>query len=135
MSPRRSNGCAPICLSADRRLDATLVSVLAYAGLRPARRSGCAGTTSASEPCWSSARSRSGSSSRPRPPAPVPSAARALKEDLLNWRAHTSRGKDLDLIFASPDGSPWNDDRVRNWRKREFAEAAEHAEVRTRAAV
>ena len=52
-----------------------------------------------------------------------------LKEDLFNWRAHTSHGTDLDLIFPFPDGSPWNADRVRNWRKRAFAEAAEHAGV------
>ncbi len=52
-----------------------------------------------------------------------------LKEDLLNWRAHTRQGKDLELIFPSPDGSPWNADRVRNWRKRAFAEAAVQAEV------
>jgi Phage integrase family len=41
----------------------------------------------------------------------------------------TRHGEDLDLIFPSPDGSPWNADRVRNWRKRAFAEAAENAEV------
>jgi hypothetical protein len=52
-----------------------------------------------------------------------------LKADLLNWRAQTRHGEDLDLIFPSPDGSPWNADRVRNWRKRAFAEAAKHAEV------
>jgi Phage integrase family len=39
--------------------------------------------------------------------------------------------EDLDLIFPSPDGSPWNADRVRNWRKRAFAMAAERAEVPT----
>lgn len=34
-----------------------------------------------------------------------------------------------DLIFPAPDGSPWDADRARNWRKRAFAEAAEAAGV------
>ncbi len=36
-----------------------------------------------------------------------------------------------DLIFPAPDGSAWNADRARNWRKRTFADAAEAAGVPT----
>lgn len=32
-------------------------------------------------------------------------------------------------MFARSDGSPWNEDDWRNWRKRRFADAAEAAKV------
>jgi integrase len=117
-------------LDTDRRLDATLVSVLAYAGLRPGEAIGLR-WHDLGERTLLIERSVAFGQFKPTKTASTRSVRllAPLKEDLLNWRAHTSRGKDLDLIFASPDGSPWNDDRVRNWRKREFAEAAEHANV------
>jgi integrase len=118
-------------LDTDRRLDATLVSVLAYAGLRPGEAIGLRWhdlgertlliERSVAFGQFKSTKTASTRSVRLLAP---------LKEDLLNWRAHTSRGKDLDLIFPAPDGSPWNDDRVRNWRKREFAEHAGVAHAR-----
>ena len=46
--------------------DATLISVLAYAGLRPGEALGLGGETSASRPCSSSGRSRSARSPTPR---------------------------------------------------------------------
>jgi hypothetical protein len=36
---------------------------------------------------------------------------------------HQSR-RTTDLIFPSPDGSPWNLDRVNNWRSRTLAQAS-----------
>jgi hypothetical protein len=41
----------------------------------------------------------------------------------------THPGEDLDVIFPFPDGSAWNADRVGNWRKRGFADAAAYADV------
>jgi hypothetical protein len=32
-------------------------------------------------------------------------------------------------VFPSPNGSPWNADRARHWRKHAFAQAAAHANV------
>jgi integrase len=52
-----------------------------------------------------------------------------LKDDLHAWRDQTGRTTETDLVFPAPDGSPWNADRARNWRKRAFAEAAAHAGV------
>jgi integrase len=52
-----------------------------------------------------------------------------LAEDFAAWQRATPRGAPTDLIFPSPDGSPWDADRARNWRKRQFAEAAAQAGV------
>jgi len=130
LAPQAVERMRAYLLDTDRRLDATLVSVLAYAGLRPGEAIGLR---------WHDLGERTLLVERSVAFGQIKSTKTAstrsvrllapLKEDLLNWRARASRGKDLDLIFPSPDGSPWNDDRVRNWRKREFAEAAEHAEV------
>lgn len=94
----------------------------------PARRSDSDGTTSASAPCWSSARSRSGNwkSTKTNSIRSV-RLLEPLKHDLASWRAETDRSDATDLIFPSPDDSPWNEDRVRNWRHRAFADAAAHA--------
>jgi integrase len=56
---------------------------------------------------------------------------RPLAETLAAWRLVTPRSAPTDLLFPSPDGSPWNADRARNWRKRAFAEAAVAAGVPT----
>jgi len=117
-------------LARDRPLDATLVSVLAYAGLRPGEAIGLR---------WHDLGERTLLVERSVAFGQLKSTKTAstrsvrllapLRADLLNWRAQTRHGEDLDLIFPSPDGSPWNADRVRNWRKRAFAEAAENAQV------
>jgi integrase len=54
-----------------------------------------------------------------------------LKDDLNVWREQAGRTAETDLVFPAPDGSPWNADRARNWRKRAFAEAADAANVPT----
>ncbi len=45
------------------------------------------------------------------------------------WRNATACNAPTDLVFPSPDGSPWNADRARNWRKHRFREAATAAGV------
>jgi integrase len=117
-------------LQTDRRLDATLVSVLAYAGLRPGEAIGLR---------WNDVGERTLLVERSVAFGQIKSTKTAsirsvkllspLKEDLLNWRTESKQAEDLDLIFPSPDGSTWNADRAPNWRNRAFAEAAEHAEV------
>jgi hypothetical protein len=52
-----------------------------------------------------------------------------LAEDFAAWQRATSRGAPTDLVFPSPDASPWHADRARNWRKRAFADAAAAAGV------
>jgi integrase len=117
-------------LSTDRPLDATLISVLAYAGLRPGEAIGLR---------WHDVGERTLLVERSVAFGQLKSTKTggtrsvrllsALRHDLNAWREQTDRNADLDLIFPSPDGSPWNADRARNWRKRAFAEAAEHAAV------
>jgi hypothetical protein len=67
-----------------------------------------------------------------------------LKKDLAAWRAQTDRAEPTDLIFPSPDGSPWHEDRVRNAvlqrraerrrQDRESANASSSSDARTCAA-
>ncbi len=115
-------------LKTDRRQDATLVTVLAYAGLRPGEAIGLRWhdvgertllvERSVAFGQLKSTKTNSIRSVRLLEP---------LKHDLATWRAQTDRSDPTDLIFPSPDGSPWNEDRARNWRHRAFAEAAAHA--------
>ncbi len=117
-------------LTTDRRLDATLVSVLAYGGLRPGDAIGLR---------WHDVGERTLLVERSvafgQLKSTKPSSTRSvrllgpLKDDLNTWRAHAGRTAETDLVFPAPDGSPWNADRARNWRKRAFAEAAAEAGV------
>jgi integrase len=117
-------------LNTDRQLDATLVSVLAYAGLRPGEAIGLR---------WQDLGERTLLVERSVAFGEIKSTKTAstrsvrllapLKADLLDWRVQSNHREELDLIFPSPDGQPWNADRARNWRKRAFAQAAEHADV------
>jgi len=115
-------------LSTGRHIDATLVAVLAYAGLRPGEAIGLRWhdvgertllvERSVAFGQLKSTKTNSIRSVRLLEP---------LKHDLAAWRRKTDRSGATDLIFPAPDGSPWSEDRVRNWRHRAFAEAAAHA--------
>ena len=102
---------APTCLSSRPPAHATLVSVLAYAGLRPGEAIGLRWHDFGERTllversvAFGQLKSTKTASTRSvRLLAP-------LKTDLLNWRTQTRHGEDLDLIFPSPDGSPWNED-------------------------
>ncbi len=117
-------------LETDRRADATLVAVLAYAGLRPGEAIGLR---------WQDIGERTILVERSVAFGEIKSTKTGgvwtvrlltpLKDDLAAWRELSSRATDADLVFPAPDGSPWNADRARNWRKRAFAEAAEHTGV------
>ena len=105
--------------------DATLISVLAYAGLRPGEAIGLR---------WHDLGQRTLLVERSVAFGQLKSTKTAstrsvrllapLADDLHAWRRATDRDAETDLIFPAPDGSPWNADRARNWRKRTFAEAA-----------
>jgi integrase len=119
-------------LATDRRLDSTLVAVLAYAGLRPGEAIGLrwhdvGDRTLLVERSVAFGQLKSTKTGGRRSVRLLPS----LKEDLTAWREQTDRGAAIDLVFPSPDGSPWNADRARNWRKRAFADAAAEAGVPT----
>jgi integrase len=108
--------------------DATLVCVLAYAGLRP-------GEALALE--WRHVRERTilvergvalgdvkptktGQTRTVRLLAP-------LATDLAEWRLACGRPDSSSLVFPGWNGEPWRDTAYRNWRRRIFAPAAEAA--------
>lgn len=89
-----------------------LVSVLAYAGLRPDEALALTGAMCASGRCSSSAPSRS-----PR------SLLAPLAADLAEWRLALGRPHESELVFPTRDGRAWTGEHWRKWRKRVFAPA------------
>jgi integrase len=117
-------------LDTDRRSDASLVSVLAYAGLRPGEAIGLrwhdvGERTLLVERSVAFGQLKSTKTGRTRSVRLL----RPLREDLTAWREHADRTAETDLIFPAPDGSPWSADRACNWRKRAFSDAAAQAGV------
>ena len=121
----------------DGRLrDATLLSVLAYAGLRPQEALALE---------WRHVRERTllveralsdgqlkalkNRRSRGRSTLLAP-----LREDLAAWRARQAGRRRRAPVFPSPSGDFWRDDDWRNWRKRIYKPVAEAVGHRRRAA-
>jgi integrase len=114
-------------LDRDQSLDALLVVVMAYAGLRPGealalqwdavgdRRLLVSGAVSMGEVGPTKTR-------RIR----TVQLLEPLVDDLNRERARRSATK-RGLVFPSPRGRPWTPDRWRNWRRRTFRAAAEAA--------
>jgi integrase len=111
-----------------RLRDATLVSVLAYAGLRPGEALALR---------WANIRERTilidravalgdlketktGQTRSVRLLAP-------LAADLREWQLQSGMPDNGTLVFPRRDGRPWNDEGWRNWRRRVFAPAANAA--------
>jgi integrase len=125
---------APETVEAIRRKlrlrDATLVSVLAYAGLRPGEALALR---------WENVRERTllieRSISLGREKATKTNATRTarllapLALDLAEWRLACGRPDGRTLLFPRPDGQPWSHDDYRNWRVRIFRPAAAAAGV------
>lgn len=104
--------------------DALLVSVLAYAGLRPeealALTWGHVGKASILvERRVVRGEIVHGLKSKSRPPRNVTLTA-ALRHDLNTHRLQAGRPSDEQLIFARPDGAAWLDHDWRNWRSRTY---------------
>ncbi len=115
-------------LSDGHMLDATLVAVLAYAGLRPGEALGLRWhdvgertvLVERSVAFGKLKSTKTGKNRTVRLLAP-------LAETLAAWRQVTKRAGATDLVFPAPDGSPWNLDRANNWRGRTFAKACKAA--------
>ena len=96
-----------------RQLDATLIAVLAYAGLRPGEALGLRWNdigertilVERSVAFGQLKPTKTGQTRTVRLLAP-------LAETLAAWRQATPRSTPADLIFPAPDGSPWNRDRT-----------------------
>jgi len=108
-----------------RMRDATLVSVLAYAGLRPGEALALS---------WRNVRERTilvdRAVSLGKQKGTKTNATRTVRllaplaEDLAAWRSASAPANDTALVFPRPDGLPWRDDDYRNWRKRGYNPAA-----------
>ena len=117
-------------LARDLVRDATLVSVLAYAGLRPGE---------AFALTWGSVRERTllieaavslgaVAETKTRRRRTVRTLA-PLGQDLAEWSLRAGRPPAAALIFPAHDGEPWSPDDWKNWRRRVFGPAAASAGV------
>jgi integrase len=104
--------------------DATLISILAYAGLRPGEALGLR---------WGDIRQRTilveravslgeFSATKTKQTRAVRMLA-PLAQDLAEWRLRTGRPGDKKLVFPRDDGEPWKAHDWQNWRRRTFADA------------
>jgi integrase len=110
--------------------DATLISVLAYAGLRPQEALALR---------WGDVRERTilveravslGEEKDTKTQAHRTVRLLApLREDLLAWRMRTGRPRDSGLVFPGPKGPLWSKSTHDNWRRRAFDRALEAAGV------
>ena len=105
--------------------DATLVSVLAYAGLRPGE---------AFALTWGNVRERTllveaavslgaVAETKTRRRRTV-RTLKPLAQDLAEWRLRAGRPPDGQYVFPAHDGGPWSPDDWKNWRRRTFWPAA-----------
>jgi len=105
---------------------ATLVSVLAYAGLRPSE---------AIALTWSCVRKRTvlvrGAVVLGEEKSTKTHATRTVRllgplaQDLAEWRLAQGRPSGDAYVFCRADDKPWRDHDYRNWRKRHFASVVE----------
>ena len=110
--------------------DATLVSVLAYAGLRPGealalRWADVRERTLLVERALSQGREEDTKTRRHR----TVRLLAPLKADLARWRLAASRSSEATLVFPGHDGEAWSEAAYQSWRRRAFARAARAAGV------
>jgi integrase len=115
-------------LARGRLGDATLISVLAYAGLRPGEAIGLRWhdvrqRTLLVERAVSYGELKTTKTGRARTVRLTP----ALADDLAAWRTTSSRREPAALVFPDRHRRPWDSERVRSWRKHSFAPAAQAA--------
>lgn len=105
---------------------ATLVSVLAYAGLRPGEALGLEwrhvrDRTLLIEQAVSDGRLKRQKTNRVYRTVDL---LEPLADDLADWKAASCTGR---FVFRRPDGEPWRIDDWNNWRNRRFHPAADRA--------
>jgi integrase len=130
LSPDQVETIRAHLINHDRQPDATLVAVLAYAGLRPGEALGLrwhdiGERTILVERSVAFGKLKSTKTGKTRTVRLLPPLAHTLHA----WRATTDRSEATDLVFPGPDGAPWNLDRVNNWRGRIFADATKAAGI------
>jgi len=107
--------------SQDRQRNALIVSMLAYAGLRPIEGRGCT---------WGDLRDRTlhvfaTQTSRPRDVDLIA----PLAQDLAEWRRACGRPQDDELVIPRPSRGQWTREDWANWRRRVWRPAAIEAGV------
>ena len=105
--------------------DATLISVLAYAGLRPGealalRWRDVRERTLLVERALSLGREEDTKTRRHR----TVRLLAPLRADLARWRLAARRPSDATLVFPGHDGEAWSEAAYQSWRRRAFARAA-----------
>ena len=110
--------------------DATLLSVLAYAGLRPGealalRWRDVRERTLLVERALSLGREEDTKTRRHR----TVRLLAPLRADLARWRLAASRSSEATLVFPGHDGEAWSEAAYQSWRRRAFARAAGAAGV------
>ena len=105
--------------------DATLVSVLAYAGLRPGEALALS---------WGHIRERTILVERSASLGEIGETKtrahrtvdllRPLAQDLAEWRMACGRPDDRELVFPATNGKPWTRPMYRNWGRRIYRPAA-----------
>jgi integrase len=132
--PRREEvrALAPATIEAMRSglgaRDATLISVLAYAGVRPGEALGLR---------WGDIRERTilvqrsvslgeEADTKTRQHRTVRLLA-PLAGDLRSWRMAAGRPEDTALVFPGKDGEPWTQSAYQSWRRRAFKRATRSA--------
>jgi len=112
-------------LAHDDEMSATLVSVMAYAGLRPGEATALTWEhvgqhtllVEQSTDDGDEKGTKTGAIRTVRMLAPV-------HDDLDAWRSHSAPESDEALVFPRPDGRGWSEHDYRNWRNRRFVPAA-----------
>lgn len=125
LPPESVEGMRRLLLSQGFVRDATLISVLAYAGLRPGEALALR---------WGSIQERTilveaavamgeiGPTKTRR--ARTVRLLRPLARDLAEWQMRCGRPPDSALVFPGHDGAPWTLTAYQNWRARSFGRAA-----------
>jgi integrase len=111
--------------------DATLVSVLAYAGLRPGEALGLTWENIGTDSIRVE-RAVSGGMLRPTKTGnrrTVPKLIKPLMSDLAAWRNASKRTAAKALVFPGDDGEPWSVTANGNWRERAWKVCAPEANV------
>jgi integrase len=97
--------------------DATLVSVLAYAGPRPGEALALTWETFGVDQI----RAHASKTSKRRT---IPKLIKPLMDDIAEWRATAEDTSPKALVFPAEDGEQWTDTAYNNWRKRTWKDCA-----------
>ena len=128
LSPSSVEDVRASLLRCNRLADATLVSALAYAGLRPGealalRWADVQEQTLVIEKAVSLGVEKTTKTRQTR----TVRLLAPLATDLAEWRLRSGRPDDRELVFPARHGGVWSDDTWRNWRRRVFAPASRSA--------